>query len=105
MNNTELERVINLAAKDTKKGERVVAKVFYRILRKRGFSENQIINIATNILNCLIDNIKVNEKKIDNGSEYKKEEHKEYTLQQEKVRTFTKFARRYDDYKSLHYTA
>ena len=80
MNNSDFERVINLAAKDTKKGGRVVAKVFYRILRKRGFSENQIINIATNILNCLIDSIKVDEKKIDNASEHKKDGHKEYTL-------------------------
>jgi len=80
MNNSDFDRVINLAAKDTKKGGRVVARVFYRILRKRGFSENQIINIATNILICLIDSIKVDKKKIDNASEHKKEEHKEYTL-------------------------
>jgi len=80
MNNSDFDRVINLAAKDTKKGGRVVARVFYWILRKRGFSENQIINIATNILICLIDSIKVDKNKIDNASEHKKDGHKEYTL-------------------------
>jgi hypothetical protein len=29
MNSSSIERVINLATKDTKKGARVVAKVFY----------------------------------------------------------------------------
>ncbi len=65
MNNSHFERVINLAAKDTKMGARVTAKVFYRILRKNGFSENQIINIATNILNCLTKSLKSYEEKIE----------------------------------------
>ncbi len=65
MNNSHFERIINLAARDTKKGSRIVAKKFYRILRKNGFSENQIIAIATNILNCLIESLKGYEKKVE----------------------------------------
>ena len=65
MNNFNLERVIDLAAKDTEKGARVVAKVFYRILRKKGFAENQIVDIATNVLNCLVESLHGYEKKIE----------------------------------------
>ena len=65
MNYLQFDRVITLASKDTKKGARIVAKVFYRILRKNGFSENQIIDIATNILNCLTESLKGYEKKIE----------------------------------------
>jgi hypothetical protein len=66
MNNLRFDRVINLATKDTEKGSRVVAKVFYRILRKNGFSENQVIDIATNILSCLTESLKGYEQKIEN---------------------------------------
>ena len=58
MSHSSLERIIGLAAKDSKKGARVAAKVFYRILRKNGFMDNQIINIATNILSCLTESLK-----------------------------------------------
>ncbi len=44
VDNSNFEKIIDLAAKDTKKGARVVAKVFYRILRKKDFSDNQIID-------------------------------------------------------------
>lgn len=72
MNCPDFEKVINLAAKDTRRGVRVVAKVFYRILRKKGFSENQIIDIATNILNCLTESLKGDDKKIDNANASKR---------------------------------
>jgi len=65
----QFEKVINLAAKDTEKGARVVAKVFYRILRKRGFSENQIIDIATNVLGCLTDSLRGYEGKVNKKKE------------------------------------
>jgi hypothetical protein len=81
MNNTNFERIISLAAKDTKKGSRVVAKVFYRILRKKGFSENQIIDIATNIINCLTESLKGYEKKIENAKE-----HEENTIKEDSPR-------------------
>ena len=66
MSNSHLEKVISLASKDSEKGARVVAKLFYRALRKNGFTENQVINIATNILNCLTESLKGYEKKLEN---------------------------------------
>lgn len=68
MNNLHFDRVVNLAAKDTKKGARVVAKVFYRILRKNDFSENQIIEIATNMLSCLTESLKGYKEKVEKTS-------------------------------------
>ena len=73
MNNSNLEKVIDLAAKDTEKGARVVAKVFYRILRKKGFAENQIVDIATNVLNCLVESLNGYEKKIEGEHDKRKE--------------------------------
>ncbi len=106
MDNSNFEKVINLAAKDTKKGARVVAKVFYRILRKKGFSENQVIDIATNILNCLIKSLNSNEQEIDNVKGFKKETRKVAISTEVRVaRTFTKFRNRYDHYGNLHYSA
>lgn len=66
MSHSNLERIIALAAKDSKKGARVAAKIFYRILRKNGFMDNQIINIATNILSCLTESLKKNRVKTEN---------------------------------------
>ena len=73
MNTLNLEKIIDLAAKDTEKGSRVVAKVFYRLLRKKDFSENQIIDISTNVLNCLVESLQGYEKKIENVHERRKE--------------------------------
>lgn len=106
MNSSQIDRVINLAAKDTKKGARVVAKVFYRSLQKQGFSDNQIIDITTNILSCLIDQLNGYHKRRDNSAKHEKEPQKEYPLQQEKVAgTYTKFRSRYNDYESTQYGA
>jgi hypothetical protein len=103
MNNSNFEKIINLAANDTKKGARIVAKVFYRILRKNGFSENQVIDIATNILNCLTESLEGYEKKMKNTKERKEKTHTENTLQEEKVsKTFTKFKNRYNHYNGIH---
>lgn len=65
MNNLNIEKIIELAAKDTEKGARVVAKFFYRVLRKKGFTESQIINISTNVLNCLIESLHGYENKVE----------------------------------------
>jgi hypothetical protein len=104
MNSSQMDRVINLAAKDTKKGARVVAKVFYRILLKQGFSENQIIDIATNILSCLIEKLHGHEKKIDNAQIHPNEAQSENPFQPAIVTgTYTKFRNRYHDAESMHY--
>jgi len=65
MSNNNIEKIINLASKDPEKGARVVAKAFYRILRKNNFTENQVINIATNILNCLTESLIGYEEKVE----------------------------------------
>ncbi len=106
MNESNLEKIIDLAAKDTQKGSRVVAKVFYRILRRKGFSENQIIDISTNVLSCLIGSLKGYEKKIEHVNEdraghQKKSRHTSKTA----ARTQTKFRNRYHDYDSDQYNA
>lgn len=62
------ERIITLAKQDSRRGARVVAKVFYRILRKQGFTNKQIINIATNILGCLIQSMKISENRTEVSS-------------------------------------
>jgi hypothetical protein len=106
MNSSQMDRVINLAAKDTKKGARVVAKVFYRILRKQGFSENQIIDITTNILSCLIEKLSGHDEKTENSREHAKESHKEYALQPAILTgTYTKFRARYNEAESIQYCA
>ncbi|UCD34749.1 MAG: hypothetical protein JSU90_10735 [Nitrospiraceae bacterium] len=104
MNYGSLEKIIDLAAKDTQKGARVVAKAFYRVLRKKGFTENQIIDISTNVLNCLVGSLQGYEKKIENeagGSQLEGQDKipKEETLPGTTVR----FGRRYDDYGNDQY--
>ncbi len=64
MNDSDFEKIVNIASKDTKKGAEIVAKNFYRILRKNGFSEEQIIGIATNLIDCLTESLKGCEHKI-----------------------------------------
>ena len=59
MNTTQFENIVDLAAKDSKRGARVVAKAFYRILRKKGFSKNQIIDISQIQANTLTVSSKV----------------------------------------------
>jgi predicted transcriptional regulator len=50
----KFDEYVGLAAKDAAKASEIVAKSFYKILRKNGFSDAQIINVANNILDCLI---------------------------------------------------
>ncbi len=64
MNNSDFEKIINIASKDTKKGSEIVARLFYRILKRNNFSQEQIIEIATNIISCLSRSLKSYENKI-----------------------------------------
>ncbi len=94
MNHAAFEKIMSLSAKDPRKGARVAAKVFYRILRKNGFQENQIIDISTNIISCLIGAIKIDEKKTEEISEEKTT-----------VGTISKFSNKYRDYGNEAYSA
>ena len=43
---------------EVEKAAELIGRTFYRMLRKRGFSENQIITVAANIISCLTDSLK-----------------------------------------------
>ena len=106
MNNNQFEKIVNLAAKDTKRGARVVAKVFYRILRKKGFSENQIIDISTNILNCLIGKLNGYEDKIEDVNERREETHNSMVSKDKtSASTISKFSNKYQYRESGPYAA
>jgi len=74
MNNFNFERIVSIASKDTEKGSEIVARVFYRILRRNNFSQDQIIDIATNIISCLARSLKSYEKKINTEKTLKEED-------------------------------
>ncbi len=55
MNPTDrFSNLVDLAPEDSKKSAEKVARSFYKILRKRGFDNKQIISVATNMLDCLV---------------------------------------------------
>lgn len=99
---SNFEKIINLAAKDTRRGVRVVAKVFYRVLRKKGFSESQIIDIATNILNCLIESLNRGKNKID-ATNKSKEKPRIMAISSRSIatKTIAKFARKHENQVSV----
>ncbi|MCP3678438.1 MAG: hypothetical protein GY721_12880 [Deltaproteobacteria bacterium] len=68
MSSHDFERIVGLVSKDTKKGSEIVAKLFYRILRKNGFTEGQIINISATLLDCLTKSFKGYKKKVEETS-------------------------------------
>jgi hypothetical protein len=74
MNNSDFERIVNIASKDTKKGSEIVARVFYRILKRNNFSREQIIDIASNIISCLTRSLKSYEKRINTEKTRKEED-------------------------------
>ena len=47
-------QLVKLAASDTEKAAEIVAKSFYKILRRNGFTDDQIIAVANSMLDCLI---------------------------------------------------
>jgi glycosylphosphatidylinositol transamidase (GPIT) subunit GPI8 len=52
-----MDKIIQLAAVDAERAARVVARSFYRVLRKNGFTDDQIINVANNMLDCLLESL------------------------------------------------
>jgi len=61
----DFERIVSLVSKDTRKGSEIVAKLFYRILRKNGFTEGQIIKISATLLDCLTKSFKGYKEKVE----------------------------------------
>ena len=74
MNNSGFEKIVNIASKDTKKGSEIIARVFYRILKRNNFSQEQIIDIATNIISCLTRSLKSYEERINTEKTRKEED-------------------------------
>ena len=104
MNSSSIERVIYLATKDPKRGARVVAKVFYKILRRQGYSDNQIIDITTNILSCLITKINGCEKKVETPEEPRKEVLNDYPFQRTDIMgTYSELSKMYRNTESMNY--
>lgn len=48
------DKYVEDAVNNTDHASEVIARSFYKILRKNGFGDSQIINTANNILDCLI---------------------------------------------------
>lgn len=60
MNVIDISKVkrIHSSSPEVEKAAESIGRTFYRTLRKKGFSENQIISVATSILSCLTDSLK-----------------------------------------------
>ena len=52
--NEKFNKLVNMAHSDTERAAEIIAKSFYKILRKSGFSDDQVISVASNILDCLL---------------------------------------------------
>ncbi|MBI4714903.1 MAG: hypothetical protein HY760_03020 [Nitrospirae bacterium] len=53
----QMDRIIQMAAGDAEKAARIVARSFYKVLRRNGFSNDQIIDVANSMLDCLINSL------------------------------------------------
>jgi hypothetical protein len=63
MKNCEtLERMLKMSAGDREKTGKIVARSFYNILRKNGFTQADIMEVAGHILDGVIKDMKVNGK-------------------------------------------
>ncbi|MDZ4384217.1 MAG: hypothetical protein U0940_01905 [Nitrospirota bacterium] len=51
------EEIVRIASRDTEKASRIISKSFYKVLRRNGFSDEQIIGVASDILGCLIESL------------------------------------------------
>lgn len=70
----DFEKIVYLVSKDTKRGAEIIAKAFYRILRKNGFSEEQILSIASDILGCLTETMRRYEERRSDKHHVRKDE-------------------------------
>ncbi|MBZ0155147.1 MAG: hypothetical protein K8I29_02905 [Alphaproteobacteria bacterium] len=56
--NCGFDKIVMLAAKDTERAARIVATSFYKVLRKNGFTDEQIVNVSSCILDCLLESLR-----------------------------------------------
>ena len=64
----KFDEYVNMVANNTEKAAEIIAKSFYKILRKNGFNNAQIMNVANNILDCLIHSLEGYQEKIQDQS-------------------------------------
>ncbi len=55
--NDGFDRAVILTTNEMQRTTRVVAKSFYKIMRKNGFTSDQIIGVSTGILDCLLQSL------------------------------------------------
>jgi|GEM_PF-6375509 len=55
-----IERMLQMSNEERSKASKVVAKSFYRMLRRNGFSQSEIMTFAGQILDEVIKDLKVN---------------------------------------------
>ncbi|OHB71726.1 MAG: hypothetical protein A2W23_06965 [Planctomycetes bacterium RBG_16_43_13] len=55
--NQNFEDIVRIASSDTEKASRIISRSFYKVLRRNGFTDDQIISVASNILGCLIEGL------------------------------------------------
>ncbi len=53
----KFEDIVRIASRDTEKASRIISKSFYKVLRRNGFTDDQIISVASDILGCLIESL------------------------------------------------
>ncbi len=56
--NARFNQAIMLAAKDAENATKILAKSFYKILREKGFTDGQIVNVSSFILDCLLQSLR-----------------------------------------------
>lgn len=71
----KFDEYVEYAINNSDRASELVAKSFYKILRKNGFNNTQIINTANNILDCLIKSLDGYKEKITTESEKKTRKH------------------------------
>ena len=60
-----IEKMIQMSAEDRLKASKVVARSFYRMLRRNGFSQGEIMAFAGHLLDEVVKDMKVNGKDDD----------------------------------------
>lgn len=56
-NRNKFEEIIKASSGDTEKASEIISKTFYKVLRRNGFTDDQIISIASNLLGYLIEGL------------------------------------------------
>ena len=59
-----IRKDIEIPSDDSAKAARILARTFYKELRKNDFSDNQIIQVATELISCLHTSLEGYKKKV-----------------------------------------